>query len=71
MELSAKLVLLVVIQILIVESVKISPKLDFDEQSELVKVKKEIRTGIIKGLRVTVDTSELKGSKAVKLDFTL
>jgi hypothetical protein len=56
-----KIVLLIVIQILIVESVKVSPKLDFDDQSELIKIKKEIRSGSIKGLRVTVDTSELKG----------
>jgi hypothetical protein len=61
MGLSEKLVLLVIIQILIVQSVKVSPKLDFGEQSELIKVKKEIKTGNIKGLRVTVDTSELKG----------
>lgn len=40
---------------------KVSPKLDFEEQSELVQVKKEIKGGKIKGLRVTVDTSELKG----------
>jgi hypothetical protein len=61
MGLSTKLVLLVIIQILIVQSVKVSPKLDFGEQSELIKVKKEIKTANIKGLRVTVDTSELKG----------
>lgn len=63
MELTAKLVLLVSIQILIVGSVKISDKLDFGEQSELIKVKKDVKTATIKGLRVTVDTSELKGLK--------
>jgi hypothetical protein len=61
MELSAKLALLVAVQILIVGSVKISDKLDFGDEKELIKVKKEIKTANIKGLRVTVDTSELKG----------
>ena len=55
------LVLLIAIQALIISCEKISPKLDFEEGSELVQVKKEIKTGKIKGLRVTVDTSELKG----------
>lgn len=54
--------LLIVIQALSAGSEKISPKLDFGEGSELVQVKKEIKSGKIKGLRVTVDTSELKGS---------
>lgn len=54
-------VLFVVFQVLVVESVKVSPKLDFGEQSEFIKVKKEIKSGTIKGLRVTVDTSELRG----------
>lgn len=47
---------------MIIESAKVSPKLDFGD-SELVQVKKEIAGGKIKGLRVTVDTSELKGSQ--------
>lgn len=55
------LLLLFFINVLIVQSVKVSPKLDFGEQSDLVQVRKEIKTGRIKGLRVTVDTSELKG----------
>lgn len=54
-------VIFVAIQTVIVESVKVSPKLDFGDQSEFIKVKKEIKSGTIKGLRVTVDTSELKG----------
>lgn len=62
---TANLVFLVFIQILIVKCVKISPKLDFGEQADLIKVKKEIKTGTIKGLRVTVDTSELKGFKKI------
>jgi hypothetical protein len=62
---TANLVFLVVVQILIVECIKISPKLDFGEQSDLIKVKKEIKTGTIKGLRVTVDTSELKGLRKI------
>lgn len=48
--------------ILIAESAKISSKLDFSDQAELVQLKKETISGKIKGLRVTVDTSELKGS---------
>lgn len=52
---------LIVIHIIIMDCAKVSPKLDFEEQSELVQVKKEIKGGKIKGLRVTVDTSELKG----------
>lgn len=55
------LVLLIVIQAIIAGSEKISPKLDFEGDSETVQVKKEIKNGKIKGLRVTVDTSELKG----------
>lgn len=62
MESLGKLVLLILLCIL-VKSARISPKLDFDDQSELVQVKKEIIGGKIKGLRVTVDTSELKGAK--------
>lgn len=58
-----KLALFVVIHaLIIVEGARISPKLDFGE-SELVQVKKEIKTGKIKGVKVTVDTSELKGSR--------
>lgn len=55
------LVLLIVIQAIIAGSEKISPKLDFGSDSETVQVKKELKGGKIKGLRVTVDTSELKG----------
>lgn len=57
-----RLVFAVIVHVLIVESVKISPKLDFGDESELVPVRKEIKYGKIKGLRVTVDTSELKGA---------
>lgn len=53
--------LLIVVQILIAECAKIDPKLDFGDDAELVQVKKELKGGKIKGLRVTVDTSELKG----------
>lgn len=60
------LVLLIAVQLLIAEGVKISPKLDFDD-SEVIQVKKEIKGGRIKGLRVTVDTSELKGSPVRKV----
>lgn len=56
-----KLALLVVIHALIIEGARVSPKLDFSE-SELVQVTKEIKTGKLKGVKVTVDTSELKGS---------
>lgn len=52
--------LLVFVQVLIVASANVSPKLDFGD-GDVVKVKKEIAVGKIKGLRVTVDTSELKG----------
>lgn len=55
------LVVLIVIHILTAGSVKVSPKLDFGDQSELIQIKKETISGKIKGLRVTVDTSELKG----------
>lgn len=54
--------LLIIVQILIAECAKIDPKLDFGDDAEFVQVKKEIRGGKIKGLRVTVDTSELKGA---------
>lgn len=43
--------------------IAISPKLDFPEKSGVVEVKRDIKDGRIKGLRVTVDTSELKGDK--------
>lgn len=49
------------LHVVLIACVNVSPKLDFDEQSELIQVKKEV-TGKIKGLKVTVDTSELKGS---------
>lgn len=52
------LAFLVAVQILFATSANVSPKLDF----EGLDVKKEIKSGKIKGLRVTVDTSELKGS---------
>lgn len=55
--------LLIVVQILIAECAKIDPKLDFGDDAELVQVKKEFKGGKIKGLRVTVDTSELKGGR--------
>lgn len=55
-----KIILFLTLQIAFVACVGVSPKLDFDEQSELIQVRKEI-TGKIKGLKVTVDTSELKG----------
>lgn len=58
---SRYLLLLIVSYAIIVGSVKVSPKLDFGEQSELIQIKKETISGKIKGLRVTVDTSELKG----------
>lgn len=66
------LVLIIAVIVVIAEGVKISPKLDFGDHSELVQVKKEIKSGKIKGLRVTVDTSELKGplSKHVSVDFS-
>jgi hypothetical protein len=52
--------LIVFVQALVVASLNVSPKLDFGD-GEVIKVKKEISGGKIKGLRVTVDTSELKG----------
>lgn len=55
--------LIIGIHILSAVSEKISPKLDFEAESGLVQVKKEIKSGKIKGLRVTVDTSELKGER--------
>lgn len=55
--------LLIVVQILIAECAKIDPKLDFGDDAELVQVRKELKGGKIKGLRVTVDTSELKGGR--------
>lgn len=61
------LLLFFLVKALTAQSVKVSPKLDFGEQSDLVQVRKELKTGKIKGLRVTVDTSELKGSMKVLL----
>ncbi|CAO1323113.1 unnamed protein product [Diamesa serratosioi] len=56
---------LVLLQIIIIiECANISPKLDFEE----LDVKKDTRTAKIKGLRVTVDTSELKESKSSNSD---
>jgi hypothetical protein len=52
----------ILVQVLVALSANVSPKLDFGD-GELVKVKKEINVGKIKGLRVTVDTSELKGAR--------
>lgn len=49
--------------IIIICGLAISPKLDFPEKSSVVEVKRGIKEGKIKGLRVTVDTSELKGVK--------
>ncbi|CAG9797963.1 unnamed protein product [Chironomus riparius] len=62
---SRNLVLLIIFNILILtHSLAIDPKLDFGDNRGLVEVKKDIKTGKIKGLRVTVDTSELKESKS-------
>lgn len=59
---SRNLVLLIIFNFLILtHSLAIDPKLDFGDNRGLVEVKKDIKTGKIKGLRVTVDTSELKG----------
>lgn len=60
-----KLAALIVVCILLesLESAKIDPKLDFEDRTETFQVKKQIQGGKIKGLRVTVDTSELKGLK--------
>ena len=58
-----KLAVVIIVQILLAEGAKVDPKLDFGDQSDIVQVKKEIKGGKIKGLRVTVDTSELKGAK--------
>jgi hypothetical protein len=50
--------------------IAISPKLDFPEKSGVVEIKRDIKDGRIKGLRVTVDTSELKGDKfLLKLNY--
>lgn len=57
------LALLGIIQVLlIVDCARVSPKLNFEEASDVVGFRREIKTGKIKGVRVTVDTSELKGS---------
>jgi hypothetical protein len=62
MESSQNLVLLILFNFLILShELAVNPKLDFSEPSSIVEVKKDIKTGKIKGLRVTVDTSELKG----------
>jgi hypothetical protein len=59
---SKSLILLLVFNSLILsDGLAISPKLDFSNQREIVDVKNNLK-GKIKGLRVTVDTSELKGS---------
>ena len=59
---SRNLVLLIIFNLLILtHSLAVNPKLDFGDKRELVEVRKDIKTGKIKGLRVTVDTSELKG----------
>lgn len=61
---SRNLTLLIIFHLLILtHGLAVSPKLDFGDSSGLVEVKKDIKTGKIKGLRVTVDTSELKGVK--------
>lgn len=49
--------------LLLAHGLAVSPKLDFGDKSGVVEVRKEIKTGQIKGLRVTVDTSELKGAE--------
>jgi hypothetical protein len=57
-------VLLIFFNLLILShGLAVSPKLDFGD-SGVVEVTKEIKTGKIKGLRVTVDTSELKGAES-------
>ncbi len=43
--------------------VAVDSKIDFPEKSGLVEYKRDISDGKIKGLRVTVDTSELKGDQ--------
>lgn len=61
--------LIVFSNFLLINGIAISPKLDFPEKSGgVVEVKRDLKGGKIKGLRVTVDTSELKGvkSKSVK-----
>lgn len=50
---------------LLINGIAISPKLDFSQDSGVVEVKRDIKGGKIKGLRVTVDTSELKGAKII------
>lgn len=56
-------ILIVFYNFLLINGLAISPKLDFPEKSGVVEVKRELKGGKIKGLRVTVDTSELKGVK--------
>ena len=57
-------ILIVFYNFLLINGLAISPKLDFPEKSGVVEVKRELKGGKIKGLRVTVDTSELKGVKS-------
>lgn len=52
---------MLVVNISEIYGIAISPKLDFPEKSGVIEVRKDIKDGRIKGLRVTVDTSELKG----------
>lgn len=56
-------IFLIVLNLTEIYGVAISPKLDFPEKSGIVEIKRDIKDGRIKGLRVTVDTSELKGDK--------
>lgn len=56
-------ILIVFYNFLLINGLAICPKLDFPEKSGVVEVKRELKGGKIKGLRVTVDTSELKGVK--------
>jgi hypothetical protein len=48
---------------LLINGVAISPKLDFSQDGGVIEVKRDLKGAKIKGLRVTVDTSELKGAK--------
>lgn len=69
--LRSALLLILFYNFILINGLAISPKLDFPEKSGVVEVKRDLKGGKIKGLRVTVDTSELKGvknkSKSVKI----
>lgn len=57
------LLIVLTVNLSAIYGVAISPKLDFPEKSGVVEVRRDLKDGRIKGLRVTVDTSELKGDK--------